>query len=129
MITINFWATNVPLILKPPCKLLLRQLQKRLPSETPRGVKHCRRQRRPFILLLNLVKRRAHTLRTRKVCANPRRVAAAGVDLVDDGVEVGGVAREENDGVGLGEFTGDAGACAGANAGDDGKRFGGHFCE
>lgn len=54
-------------------------------------------------------------------------MAAAGVDLVHNRVEVGGVAREQDHGVGLGEFAGDAGACAGADAGDDGKCFGGHF--
>lgn len=104
-----------------------RKLAKRLPDPPPGGVEHGRADRRAWVLCRDLLERGGHAVGIRHVGGNPERAPAERMDLLHDGVERGGAAREQDDVVFLGEPSCECGAGAGADAGDDCECFGGHW--
>lgn len=104
------WSNYLPLRLEPGRELLGRQLEERLAHETTSGVEHGRGERRAGELLRDLLEGGLDVLGVGEVDAEARGLAAGGVDLVDDGLVVGGVAGEHDDGVGFGEAAGNGGA-------------------
>lgn len=119
---------NLRSALKADIQILQRQLQKRLAGHSAAAVVHGRGELRPGQLLCDLGKGGIGGGRVGGVGGDANGGAAAGLDVGDDGLVAGGLAGEEDDGVGFGEAAGEGGACAGADTGDDceeGRR--GHF--
>lgn len=97
------------------------QLQKRLPGHAGSAVVHGGGELRSGQLLLDLGKGGIHGGRVGGVGGDANCGAAGGLDVGHDGLVARGLAGEKDDGIGLGEAAGDGGACAGADAGDDGE--------
>lgn len=90
---------------------LPRQLQKRLPHKRPARIEH--RRRTPHLaskFLLHGFHHRRHAACVRDIGGDPDGASAGCVYRVDDGGVGAGGPREERDGVGEGEFSGDGGA-------------------
>lgn len=109
-------------------KLLNPHLKQRLATKRPAGIEHRRRAPGARVLLLDPVEGGFNALLAGDIRADADGLAAGAVDLGHEGLVVGGRAGEERDRVGLCEAAGDSGAGAGADAGDDGDRGGGHCC-
>lgn len=63
-----------------------------------------------MVLFGDLIERRVDAFRIGQVGADAQGLAAGGVDFLDEGIEVGCIAREKNDGICLCEASGNGGA-------------------
>lgn len=106
-------ARNSPVPLPPRLKVLRTQLQKRFPHEPAPHVIHRGRQARLTIRGPDGLEGAGHAGGVADVGADAHGVAAGGLDLRDDGLEVAGVAGEKDDWVGGGELEGAGAACGG----------------
>jgi len=95
---------------------LLRQLQKGLSHKCPTDVEYRRFALHIFPpLLFDLLHHRLHAFGVRHIGRYSNRFPSTLVDSGDDGFVGGRTTREERDGVGLGEFSGDG--CTGLGGG------------
>ena len=125
---------NKPISFPPRPKLLLTQLQKRLPHKPAPHIKNPHRNlQRPspplptlkHLSLLQALHHPPHSLRITNIAPDPHRFPPRCPNLGNDGFVIGGRASEKDDGVGGGEFEGEGAGGSRADAGDDAEGVGG----
>lgn len=100
----------IPLTLISSGEFLLRQFQERFPYESAAWIEHRCGEGRVGVLLGDLLEGGFDAGRVGEISADSHGLTAAGVDLLHEGIEVGWVTGEQDDGVCFGEAPGDTGA-------------------
>lgn len=100
----------IPLTLISSGEFLLRQFQERFPYESAAWIEHRRGEGRVGVLLGDLLEGGFDAGRVGEISADSHGLAAAGVDLLHERIEVGWVTGEQDDGICFGEAPGNAGA-------------------